>query len=164
MTKPRQTPFILSHFKCAGVRNWGRATELLGLIDATRQAQPVHLDCYPYTAGSTVISSGLADGEVEILINWSTPHPEVAGRTLKSIAEEWGMTEAIACRTTHARWRLLLSDARAGHAPDHATPLLHDRLRRIATRLLPHLATFPRVLGRYARELMRSAWRLPFTR
>jgi N-acyl-D-amino-acid deacylase len=96
VTKPRQTPFILSHFKCAGVRNWGRAAELLGLIDSTRLTQPVHLDCYPYTAGSTVIRPDLADGEVEILINWSTPHPEVAGRTLKSIAEEWGMTEALA--------------------------------------------------------------------
>jgi N-acyl-D-amino-acid deacylase len=84
---------VLSHHKCAGVRNWGRAAETLGLIDAARQTQPIHLDCYPYTAGSTVIRPDLADGEIEILINWSTPHPEMAGRTLKSIAEEWGITQ-----------------------------------------------------------------------
>ena len=27
VSKPRQTPFIVSHLKCAGVRNWGRAGE-----------------------------------------------------------------------------------------------------------------------------------------
>src|SRR5882724_10401566 len=89
-----RTPLVLSHHKCAGVRNWGRAAETLGLIDAASNTQPVHLDCYPYTAGSTVIRPDLADGEVEILINWSTPFPEMAGRTLKVIAKEWGTTEA----------------------------------------------------------------------
>ncbi len=69
------------------------AAETLGLIDAARKTQPVHLDCYPYTAGSTVIRPDLADGEVEILINWSTPHPEMGGRMLKGIAEDWGVSE-----------------------------------------------------------------------
>src|ERR1700736_4577918 len=76
VTKPGRTPLVLSHHKCAGVRNWGRAAETLGLIDAARQTQPVHLDCYPYTAGSTVIRPDLADGEGKILINWPNPHPE----------------------------------------------------------------------------------------
>jgi N-acyl-D-amino-acid deacylase len=84
---------ILSHHKCAGLSNWGRAVETLGLIDQTRQRQPVYLDCYPYTAGSTIIRPDLADGEVEILINWSEPHPEMGGRTLKSIAHDWGVSE-----------------------------------------------------------------------
>src|SRR5882724_13288404 len=94
VAEPGRTPLVLSHHKCAGVKNWGRAAETLGLIDAARNTQPVHLDCYPYTAGSTVIRPDLADGEVEILINWSTPFPEMAGRTLKVIAKEWGTTEA----------------------------------------------------------------------
>src|SRR3984893_3915544 len=93
VSKPDRTPLVLSHHKCAGLRNWGRAAESLSMIDATRQTQPVHLDCYPYTAGSTIIRPDLADGEVEILINWSTPYPEMAGRSLKAIAEDWGCTE-----------------------------------------------------------------------
>ncbi|HEY5757835.1 MAG TPA: D-aminoacylase [Steroidobacter sp.] len=156
VTKPRQTPFILSHFKCAGVRNWGRAAELLGLIDSTRLAQPVHLDCYPYTAGSTVIRPDLADGEVEILINWSTPHPEVAGRTLKSIAEEWGMTEATAAEQLMpggaSYFQMREQDMR--QIMQHSCCMIgsdglpHDSLPH------PRLwGTFPRVLGRYAREL-----------
>jgi N-acyl-D-amino-acid deacylase len=156
VTRPRQTPFILSHFKCAGVRNWGRAGELLGLIDSARQAQPVHLDCYPYTAGSTVIRPDLADGEVEILINWSTPHPEVAGRTLKSIAEEWGMTEAIAAEQLMpggaSYFQMREQDMRQ---------IMQHRCCMIGSDGLPHdslphprlWGTFPRVLGRYAREL-----------
>src|ERR1700730_4709846 len=79
VSKPDRTPLVLSHHKCAGLRNWGRAAETLGLIDAARQTLPVHLDCYPYTAGSTVLRPDLADGEVEIMINWSTPYAELAG-------------------------------------------------------------------------------------
>jgi N-acyl-D-amino-acid deacylase len=156
VTKPRRTPFILSHFKCAGVRTWGRAAELLGLIDSARQTQPVHLDCYPYTAGSTVIRPDLADGEVEILINWSTPHPEVAGRTLKSIAEEWGMTEASAAELLMpggaSYFQMREQDMRR-IMQHHCCMIGSDGLPHDS---LPHprlWGTFPRVLGRYAREL-----------
>jgi N-acyl-D-amino-acid deacylase len=156
VTKPGRTPLVLSHLKCAGVRNWGRAAETLGVIDAARKTQPVHLDCYPYTAGSTVIRPDLADGEVEILINWSTPHPAMAGRTLKSIAEEWGMTEA------NAAERLMPGGASyfQMHEQD-MRQILEHRCCMIGSDGLPHdslphprlWGTFPRVLGRYARDL-----------
>ena len=156
VAKPTRTPLILSHHKCAGVRNWGRATETLSLIDAARQTQPVHLDCYPYTAGSTVIRPDLADGEVEILINWSTPHPEMAGRTLKSIAEGWGITESDAAE------RLMPGGASYFqiHEQDMREILKHSCCM-VGSDGLPHDAlphprlwgTFPRVLGRYARDL-----------
>jgi N-acyl-D-amino-acid deacylase len=156
VTKPRRTPLILSHLKCAGVRNWGRAAETLGLIDATRHSQPVHLDCYPYTAGSTVIRPDLADGEVEILINWSTPHPEMGGRMLKSIAEEWGMSQAAAAE------QLMPGGASyfQMHEQDMREIMQHNCCM-IGSDGLPHdtlphprlWGTFPRVLGRYARDL-----------
>jgi N-acyl-D-amino-acid deacylase len=156
VTKPGRTPLVLSHHKCAGVRNWGRAAETLGLIDAARQTQPVHLDCYPYTAGSTVIRPDLADGEVEILINWSTPFPEMAGRTLKSIAQEWGMTE------TGTAERLMPGGASyfQMHEQDVREILMHACCM-VGSDGLPHdslphprlWGTFPRVLGRYARDL-----------
>lgn len=155
-TRPGRTPLVLSHHKCAGVRNWGRAGETLGLIDSARQTQPVHLDCYPYTAGSTVIRPDLADGEIEILINWSTPHPEVAGRTLKSIATEWGMTESAAAE------RLMPGGASyfQMHEQDMRKILQHPCCM-VGSDGLPHdslphprlWGTFPRVLGHYAREL-----------
>ena len=156
VSKPRQTPFIVSHLKCAGVRNWGRAGELLDLIDTARETQPIHLDCYPYTAGSTVIRPDLADGEVEILINWSTPHPEVAGRTLKSIAEEWGMTQAAAAEQLMpggaSYFQMREQDMRQ-IMQHHCCMIGSDGLPHDS---LPHprlWGTFPRVLGRYARDL-----------
>jgi N-acyl-D-amino-acid deacylase len=156
VARPGRTPLILSHHKCAGVRNWGRAPETLAVIDAARQEQTVHLDCYPYTAGSTVIRPDLADGEVEILINWSTPHPEMAGRSLKSIAEEWGTSEASAAE------RLMPGGASyfQMHEQDMRAILKHSCCM-VGSDGLPHdslphprlWGTFPRVLGRYAREL-----------
>ena len=156
VTRAGRTPLVLSHHKCAGVRNWGRAGETLGLIDAARLSQPVHLDCYPYTAGSTVIRPDLADGEIEILINWSTPYPDVAGRTLKSIATEWGMTESAAAE------RLMPGGASyfQMHEQDMRRILQHPCCM-VGSDGLPHdslphprlWGTFPRVLGRYARDL-----------
>jgi N-acyl-D-amino-acid deacylase len=156
VTARGRTPLVLSHHKCAGLRNWGRAAETLGLIDTARQTQPVHLDCYPYTAGSTVIRPDLADGEVEILINWSTPYPEMAGRTLKTIAAEWGMTEASTAE------RLMPGGASyfQMHEQDVREILMHSCCM-VGSDGLPHdslphprlWGTFPRVLGRYARDL-----------
>lgn len=156
VAKPGRTPLVLSHHKCAGVRNWGRAGETLGHIDIARKTQPVHLDCYPYTAGSTVIRPDLADGEIEILINWSTPHPEVAGRTLKSVATEWGMTENAAAEQ--------LMPGGASYFQMHEQDIrqiLQHPCCMVGSDGLPHdslphprlWGTFPRVLGHYAREL-----------
>lgn len=156
VTRPGRTPLVVSHLKCAGVRNWGRAAETLSLIDAAGQKQPVYLDCYPYTAGSTVIRPDQADGEVEILVSWSKPYPEMAGRTLKSIAAEWDMSEASAAE------RLMPGGASyfQMHEQDMREIMQH-RCCMIGSDGLPHDAlphprlwgTFPRVLGRYARDL-----------
>lgn len=90
-------PLVLSHHKCAGAANWGRTRETLGLIDALGQHQPISLDVYPYTAGSTVLRSDLVDGVIDILITGSQPHPEMVGRYLKDIAREWSVSERDAC-------------------------------------------------------------------
>ncbi len=155
VAQPSGAPLILSHHKCAGVRNWGRAAETLGLIDETRRRQSVHLDCYPYTAGSTIIRPDLADGEVEILVNWSEPHPEMAGRMLASIAEEWGQTQAEAAERLMPGGASYFQMAEADMRAILCHPccmigsdgLPHD------TRPHPRLwGAFPRVLGRYARD------------
>ena len=44
---------VISHHKCAHPRNWGRTRETLPKIEAASHRQPVAVDCYPYTAGST---------------------------------------------------------------------------------------------------------------
>ncbi|WP_136162099.1 N-acyl-D-amino-acid deacylase family protein [Sphingomonas flavalba] len=153
---PDRVRLVISHHKCAGVQNWGRSVETLGLIDAARIRQPVLLDCYPYTAGSTIIRDDLADGKIEILINWSEPHPEMAGRQLADIAAEWGCDQPAAAR------RLAPGGASYFqiHEDDMRRIIAHDGCMIGSDGLpvdpLPHprlWGTFPRVLGRYTREL-----------
>jgi N-acyl-D-amino-acid deacylase len=147
---------IVSHHKCAGVRNWGRSTETLPMFEAAARRQSVAMDCYPYTAGSTVLRLDLVDGEIEILISSSEPHPEMAGRMLREVAREWNVTEKAAAQ------RLMPGAACYFqiHEDDIRRILAHP-LAMIGSDGLPHGAlphprlwgTFPRVLGRYVREL-----------
>jgi N-acyl-D-amino-acid deacylase len=91
-------PVVVSHHKVQNKPNWGRSSETLPYIREAMQKQKVCLDCYPYTAGSTMIRTdrGMLDGRV--LIASSVPHPECAGRELGEIAESWGVAESEAAR------------------------------------------------------------------
>ncbi|MGQ9680762.1 MAG: N-acyl-D-amino-acid deacylase family protein [Candidatus Bathyarchaeia archaeon] len=51
-------PVHISHFKVSGERNWGRSVSALQtLYEARRRGVDVTVDQYPYTAGSTFLSS-----------------------------------------------------------------------------------------------------------
>lgn len=93
-----QVPWVLSHHKCAGPRNWGRTIETLALIDRLALQQEVGLDAYPYTAGSTLLREDLVDGVIDILITRSQTHPDQVGRYLADIARDWGVDQRDACR------------------------------------------------------------------
>ena len=149
------TAVIVSHHKCAGRENHGRSAETLALIARTAASQEVGLDAYPYTAASTFLVPGRAAATARVVITASRPHPECAGRELDEIAAEWG------CSRLEAAERL---------SPGGAVyfDMDEDDVRRIlafpATMIgsdgivmeaHPHpraWGTFPRVLGRYARE------------
>jgi N-acyl-D-amino-acid deacylase len=46
------------HLKCSGLDNWGKAAQILGMIDAARQAGlAVDCDAYPYAAGSNPLKN-----------------------------------------------------------------------------------------------------------
>jgi N-acyl-D-aspartate/D-glutamate deacylase len=48
----------ISHHKAAGRPNWGKVRTTLGMVDAAAaRGLDVHSDVYPYTAGSTVLST-----------------------------------------------------------------------------------------------------------
>lgn len=88
-----QVPVVISHLKCAGPSNWGRSTEVLASLDGVRRLQPVGCDCYPYSRSSSTLDLKQVSGDIDITITWSAPHPEVAGKLLKAIAADWGVTE-----------------------------------------------------------------------
>jgi N-acyl-D-amino-acid deacylase len=148
-------PLVLSHHKCAGPRNWGRTLETLATIERLNAQQQVHMDVYPYTAGSTLLREDLVDGVIEILVTRSDPHPEMAGRYLADIAREWGVEQLQACR------RLMPGGACyfQMREDDVQRVMSHPR-SMIGSDGLPHddrphprlWGTFPRVLGHYSRD------------
>jgi N-acyl-D-amino-acid deacylase len=148
-------PLIVSHHKCAGPANWGRTKQTLPLIESLAARQPVAMDVYPYIAGSTVLREDLVDGVIDILVSWSTPHPEMTGRTLASIAQEWGVDQKAACRRLQPGGACYFQM----HEDDVKRVIAHP-LTMIGSDGLPHdqhphprlWGAFPRVLARYWRE------------
>lgn len=151
-----RVPMVISHHKCAGPRNWGRSRVTLPVIEAASRNQPVGLDAYPYTAGSTVLDSDHVTGDIRIMVAWSKPHPEAAGRDLADIAAEWGCTEKEAAVRLHPAGAIYFQMDEAD-----VRRILSFPLTMIGSDGLPHdshphprlWGTFPRVLGHYSRDL-----------
>jgi N-acyl-D-amino-acid deacylase len=150
-----KVPVIVSHLKCAGIANWGRSGEVLQTLDEARCTQQIGWDCYPYSAGSSTLDPRQVDERVNITITWSTPHPEIAGQSLKDIAEGWGVTELEAARRLRpagAIYHSISEDDMRRILAHPATMIGSDGLPN-DPRPHPRLwGTFPRVLGRYSRE------------
>ncbi len=148
-------PVVISHHKCSGRENWGLTRQTLPLIAEARKRQSVNLDVYPYTASSTVLMADWVEGAEKVLVTWSVPHPELAGRDFAEIKNEWG------CSTEQAVARLLPAGAiyYQMDESDLRRILAFDDAM-IGSDGLPHDAhphprlwgTFPRVLGHYARN------------
>ncbi|MDW5264636.1 MULTISPECIES: amidohydrolase family protein [Acidobacteriaceae] len=149
-------PVVISHLKCAGIANWGRSGEVLQALDNARASQPVGCDCYPYAAGSSTLDLRQVDVRVEIMITWCEPHPEMAGRTLAQIAASWNVEQMEAARRLQPAGAIYhsISEEDMRRILSHpATMIGSDGLPNDP---LPHprlWGTFPRVLGRYSREL-----------
>lgn len=148
-------PVVISHHKVAGTANFGRTQETLPLIAAALAAQPAGLDAYPYAASSTVLRAEDVRTSQRVLITWSKPHPEMAGRDLAAIAHEWGMSDFEAAERLQPAgaiaFKMHEDDVRRVLAFEH-TMIGSDGLPHDAH---PHprlWGTFARVLGHYCRE------------
>jgi len=149
-------PVVISHHKVAGSANHGRSEQTLAFIEQHMRAQRIGLDCYPYSASSTVLSAERVANASRVLVTWSKPHPEHSGKDLAQVARQMGVTklEAVA-RLLPAGAIYFSMDERdvqriLAFAP---TMIGSDGLPHDA---FPHprlWATFPRVLGHYSREL-----------
>lgn len=149
-------PVIVSHLKCAGIDNWGRSGEVLQSLESAKARQTASCDCYPYAASSSTLDLRQVDERVKITITWSEPHPEVAGKSLREIAESWGVAQIDAARRLQpagAIYHSMSEDDMRAILRHPATMIGSDGLPNDP---LPHprlWGTFPRVLGRYSREL-----------
>ncbi len=153
--KHARVPLVISHLKCAGAENWGRAGEVLASIEAAQRWQPVGCDCYPYTASSSTLDLKQVSSDFEIIITWSDPHPDMAGQTLKDIAAAWGTDLMEAARRLQPAGAVYhnMSAADLERILSHpATVVGSDGLPNDPN---PHprlWGAFPRVLGYFSRE------------
>jgi N-acyl-D-amino-acid deacylase len=149
-------PVVISHHKLVGQANYGRSEETLDFIEKNMARQPICLDCYPYTAGSTILSADRAASSTRVIVSWSKTLPEYAGQDLADIAQKMGVSQEDAVQ------RLLPAGAiyfRMDEA-DVQRILKFDQTM-IGSDGLPHDAaphprlwgSFSRVLGHYGRLL-----------
>jgi N-acyl-D-aspartate/D-glutamate deacylase len=169
-------PVQISHLKAAGRENWGRGEEALELIEAAQaRGLDVTADQYPYTSGSTMLSAILQNEEMRASVSrWaasiatdvtlaSAPkHPEWEGQTLEELSATLGLSvEETAERVVAEEGSTATVVIRSMDEGDVRTVLRHpytmigsDGLPTLKGKPHPRLyGTFPRVLGRYVREL-----------
>jgi N-acyl-D-amino-acid deacylase len=149
-------PVVVSHHKVTGQANWGRSTETLARIGEAMRCQCVALDCYPYTAGSTMLHDDPVRLQGRVMIAHSTPYPQMAGRDLDDIAREWGVDKLTAVRRLQPASAIYFmmheDDVRNILAFEH-TMVGSDGIP-LGERPHPRLwGTFPRVLGHYSRDV-----------
>ena len=147
---------VISHHKCAMPENYGRSQATLAAINLGARTQPVAFDVYPYAAASTVLMPARVRPDVPARITWSVPHPEMSGRYLTDIADEWGVDLLVAADRLLPAGAIYfqMDEADVQRILSHPTSMIgSDGLPHDA---LPHprlWGTFPRVLGHYARDL-----------
>ncbi|AKJ42383.1 N-acyl-D-amino-acid deacylase family protein [Pragia fontium] len=150
-----KVPVQISHHKCAGAKNWGRTVETLGLIDKCRLEQDISCDCYPYRAGSSNLDLSQVTADYDILITWSTPHPDMSGKTLEEIAVAWStdIHQAAARLQPAGAIYFQMHEDDVRRVLQHPSSMVgSDGLPRDPN---PHprlWGTFPRVLGHYSRD------------
>lgn len=148
-------PVQISHHKCAGVANWGRTAETLALIEQYQEVQDVSCDCYPYNASSSNLDLKQVSTDYDILITWSTPFPDAAGRLLEDIAREWNIDVLQAAERLLPAGAIyfLMDEDDVRRVMQHPSAMIgSDGLPRDPH---PHprlWGTFTRVLGHYCRE------------
>jgi N-acyl-D-amino-acid deacylase len=146
---------VLSHHKVVGVSNYGRTKQTLAMIDEAAKLQSVCMDCYPYDASSTMLDAEKATFVSDVLITWSKPFPETAGRRLQIIADELGLSLFDAAKKLMPGGAIYF-----GMSPEDVDRVLQHPLTMVGSDGLPHdlkphprlWGSFPRVLSHHSRE------------
>jgi N-acyl-D-amino-acid deacylase len=173
--KEARIPVQISHIKLGTVGVWGRAGDVVKLINKARASgQDVTADCYPYDAWSSTIrvlipsgrhddpvdvARGLADvgGAGNITIVSCRAHPDYEFKTMEEISKREGITPV----------ELYMKIVRDGGAGVVCHSMKDDDIRTfyqtpwvmvssdggIGSRHPRGAGSYPRVLGRFVREL-----------
>ncbi|NBT66744.1 MAG: D-aminoacylase [Betaproteobacteria bacterium] len=149
-------PVVISHLKAVGKQNHGRSVEALASIEKNMKFQSICMDCYPYTAGSTILAGNRLATSSRVIVSWSKKLPQYAGQDLSAIAQQLGVTQEEAIDQLNPAggiyFRMDENDVQR---------ILQNEHVMIGSDGLPHddsphprlWGSFPRVLGHYCREL-----------
>ncbi|WP_331344715.1 D-aminoacylase [Cellvibrio sp. UBA7661] len=151
-----KAPVIVSHLKCAGAGNWGRSGEILKHLESAAEHHPVGCDCYPYSASSSTLDLQQVTSDFDIVITWSTPHPEQGGKKLAEIANEWDVSLLDAAKKLQPAGAVYHGMNEQDVQKILAHPLTMVGSDGLPVDPLPHprlWGAFPRVLGHYSRDL-----------
>ena len=149
-------PVMISHHKCSLPENFGRSVQTLALLGAAETMQDVAFDMYPYPAGATVLMPERVREDCRVIVTWSVPHPEMAGRDLAEVARGWNTDLRSAAE------RLLPAGAITFQMDEEdVRRIMANPMSVIGSDGIPHevhphprlWGTFPRVLGMYVRQL-----------
>jgi N-acyl-D-amino-acid deacylase len=149
------SPLVLSHHKLIGTANHGRSKLTLEMITNAALTQDVCMDCYPYTASSTMLLPERVAQSADVQITWSHTQPDAAGRLLRELAARQGLDPVQLAQ------RLMPAGAiYFAMSDDDVDRILSHPLTMIGSDGLPApgaqhprlWGSFPRVLGHYARQ------------
>ncbi|MDN7932891.1 D-aminoacylase [Burkholderia metallica] len=146
---------VLSHHKVAGKANHGRSAETLAHIDAQRAHQPLCLDCHPYPATSTMLRADRIRQSSRVLLAWSRPHPELAGRDFHELLPLFGdsIDAAIDALQPAGAIYFVMDEADVERIIGHELAMVGSDGLPNDARPHPRLwGTFPRVLGEFSRK------------
>jgi N-acyl-D-amino-acid deacylase len=166
-------PVQISHIKLGTVGVWGKAPEVVAMINAARRGGvDVTADCYPYDAWASTITvlipsrrhddpaavrKGLADvgGASRVLVTACKAHPDYEGKTLEEISRERGMSPVdvyIQIVKDGGAGVVCRSMKEADIKTFYAQPwVMVSSDGGIGARHPRGAGTFPRVLGRFVR-------------
>ncbi|MDD3181297.1 MAG: D-aminoacylase [Alphaproteobacteria bacterium] len=151
---------VLSHHKCSGKHNFGRSIETLALIEKAAEKQKIVFDAYPYNVGMSVLLAPFVEMAEKTILSSSKPHPELNGKGIRAVAKHFDCTAEEAIRRVSPATALyhIMDEGDVRRILAHPLGMigsdgLHD------ARPHPRLwGTFPRFLGRYARDLGLLSW------
>jgi len=149
-------PVVISHHKVMGSNNHGRSRQTLPRIAAAMRNQPVCLDCYPYTASSTMLSHERTKSCSRVIVSSSRPFPQYAGIDLEDIAKRMALPVEAAIAALQPASAIYFSMDETD-----VQRILSFEQTMIGSDGLPHdiaphprlWGCFARVLGHYSREL-----------
>jgi N-acyl-D-amino-acid deacylase len=147
---------LLSHHKLIGARNHGRSQETIAIVHQRRLRQKIGLDLYPYAAGSSILNMKTVEDTERVVVSWSDPHPEYAGRDLDEVSGELGMSTADTINFLSPAGGILfmMSEADIEAILSYGATMIGSDGLPNDKHPHPRLwGTFPRILGRYSREL-----------